>query len=843
MASEALLARLQAEFDSPPEAIAAVVALLEDQAPPAFIARYRRSQSRNMAEERIAAIADRLHFLAELEGRKQAIAQQAQEKGRMTPELEATLQSSVDQDLLDDLWQSMRPKRRTTGMQMEEKGLMPLAMAIQHRQLGGLTLQDAAKEYVSDEKALPNVEEVLSGVVWILAERIAGDPATRARFRDALRHGILRASAVSPERASAGGEFAEFFDFAEPIGRIGAGRMLTLRRAEREGILNLQLTLPDGKAREILHELHGQDLPEGSDLREFYNVVFDHAWTALLQEPCGKDVRRRMKEKADREAVRTYARNLRSQLMSPPLGSKKVLALRTSSKSVWAALLAEDSSVAQHQTLPLETDEQKKAAMDWMCQIVREQQPAAIAVPHGRRQAGSERVVDELKTALGETPLPMVVAVDEAASARFCTSQDGRKALPGLEVGVRTAVSLGRRLQDPLRELLRMDFRALGLGHVDDVHQGMLQRELDAMVTSCVAAIGTDLNTADKDALRYVPGMTAEAANAILDHRRKNGGFQNRAALREVAGLDERTWRHICGFLQIVGGTESLDRTTIHPEDYEIARAIAQKQGTTVEEQFGKNLRQFPFESLTGPDIDRMRVVNVAQAYGQVGRDPRGELTATFNAGVRAFTDLRSDLELRGRVTSLTEFGAFIDLGIGQDGLVHISQIPPSRLHAADNTLRVGEVITVWVLGTDAEKRKISLSMFEPRHLREGRQATLGERMEQQQGRGRRPARQEQQEQKPVFSRTARAPQSRKGKQRRAPLTQDGKPESRGAGAAAAESESYERLDRGRGPRGRGGVITVDSGREVAETRGHKGEITSLSGLRSLLAKKPESGS
>jgi uncharacterized protein len=881
MASQATLDRLQAEFDTPPEAIAAAVSLLDEKAPPAFLSRYRRWAIGPIGEERLQAIADRLHFLHDLEQRRQAIAQQAQERGKLTDDLQATLATSVDQDLLDDLYQSMRPKRRTVAVQMEEKGLGPLAMAIQHRQLGDGTLLDAATQYISEPNGLPTPEAVLEGVLLILSERIVGDPATRGKIRSELQHGILRARPVNPEAAAQQADaqpYQEFFDFAEPITRIGSNRMLALRRAEREGILQLQLTLPDGRHREILRALHAPDLAEDSPLREFFDLVFDHAWNQGLQEACSRDVRRRIKEKADREAVRTCARNLRSQLLSPPLGHKKVLALRTSSKTVWLALLAEDGSVAQHKTLQLDTDEAKKASMDALCALVRDEQPAAIAVPHGRRQAGSEKLVDELRTALGETRLPMLVPVDEAASAIFATSATGRKALPGVEVGVRTAISLGRRLQDPMRELIRMDYRTLGLGQqLDEVHQGMLHRELDAAVASCVALTDTDLNTADKETLAFVPGITEELAAAIVEHRRKIGGFQNRAQLREVPGIDEITFRHLAGFVTILGGSEPLDRTPVHPEDYDLARAVAAQKGVAIDTLFGADLRDVDIDALarlvpatnlpaaTGtppPGFERQRVIGVLQALRHAGKDPRGELTATVNAGVTKFDDLRADLELKGRVAGLTEFGAFVDLGIGHDGLVHISQIPGFRLRDPAQMLRVGEVVTVWVLHTDKETHKISLTMHEPRHLAEGRAPTIGERMDR--GRGRReqrPAdgsrrdgpRRERQEARPAFSRAARTPESRKGRQRRPPLTPDGKPEHpripegepvEAAGSGGNWSGPSERRGRhgGRDRRDDGGprdprVFTVESEKEVAETRGRKGEMTSLASLRALLDK------
>ncbi|MCC7398841.1 MAG: helix-hairpin-helix domain-containing protein [Planctomycetes bacterium] len=848
MASQATLDRLLAEFDSPPDQLTAAVALLEQGASPAYVARYCRWSCGNLGEERLHGIADRLHALLELEPRKQAILQQADDRGRRTPELEATLASSVDQDLIDDIYQSMRPRRRGVAMQMEEKGLLPLVMALQHRQLGEQSLQDIAATYVAADQGLPTPEAVLEGAVLVLADRIAHDWVTRARFRDELRRGILRARPVNPDDGNAA-RYRDFFEFAEPIGRIPAGRMLALRRAEREGVLRLELTLPDGRHRELLRELHGKDLAVGTPLADLYDIVYDQAAQAL-QDICGKDVRRRLKEKADRESVRTYARNLRSQLLSPPLGHKKVLSLRTSSKVIWAVLLGEDGSVQQHKTLPTDNEEQKLGALTWLVELIKTEQPAAIAVPHGRRQAGSERVTQELRQALGETPLPMVVAVDEAASTIFATSTDGKKAIPGVEVGVRTAISLGRRLQDPLLELARMDVRTLGIGQtLDDVHQGMLQRELGGVTSACLALVGGDLNTIDQVLLEQLPGLDADRARSMLEHRRKVGGFTSREALREVPGLDAVTFRNIAGFLCVHGGSEPLDASAMHPDDYALVRAVAEKKGCAPADLLGHSQRDVRADDLTNEQWSHGHVVSVLQQLHAAKDDPRGVLVATTNEGVHSLTDLHADRELKGRVANLTEFGAFIDLGIGQDGLVHISQIPGNRLRDPEHMLCVGEVVTVWVLGIDQEKHKISLTMHKPRHLAEGRLPTLGERLEQQQGRRRpRPARGgDDHARVPGRAGSGAGPRrppgegNQEGGERRR-FGGRGGPRGPGDGDAGRGGRDRDRDDRfgDRGPRGRGPreqrVYTVEPAREVAETRTHKGEVTSLASLRALLS-------
>ncbi|MEC7584026.1 MAG: Tex-like N-terminal domain-containing protein [Planctomycetota bacterium] len=1033
MAAKATLERLQAEFDSPAEHIAAAVEFFEQQAPPSFISRYRSWMVGDMPEERLQAIEERYRFLTEMEQRKQSILEQAKERGQLTDDLQQTVDNCADQDLLDDLYQSMRPRRRTLGMQMEEKGLMPLALAIQHRQLGELSLQDAAKEYISEENNLPTVESVLEGVLVILSEKITNDPTTRARSRDELTRGILRARAVNPGKGS-GERYRQFFDFAEPIGRIPPNRMLALRRAEREGILKIELGLSEGRHLTLLRSLHAQDLPAtaapkksrrrrkpapagaapppeesneagqendtaaessttespvedapaaegataettdqapttepaespaedapaaegetaetadqapttepaespaedapaaegaaagtadqapttetgdspaedapvaeaaapaqasgeagaetssadapaapGEDapdkptdplmvLSQFFDLVFDHAWTHGLQEACARDVRRRMKHKADRESVRSYARNLRSQLLAPPLGDKKVLALRTSTKTVWFALLGEDGSVVEHGTLATNNDEELKAAIERLVAMITEHKPAAVAVPHGRRQAGTEKLIEALRNAADADTLPMVVPVDEAASAIFTTSSAGRKALSRVEVGVRTAISLGRRLQDPMRELLRMDVRTLGLGQtLDDVHQGMLRRELDDVISSCVAAVGIDINTCDQGLLTHVPGLNEERAKAIIAHRKKLGGFKNRTQIAEAPNLGAAAFRHIGGFLQVQGGDTPLDRSTVHPEDYEIGQAIAAKMECTAEELFGKDLREVKIDEFAQEDITRGRVLSVLQALRKAGTDVRGELAATVNVGVNTLADLRMDQELKGRVANMTEFGAFIDLGIGQDGLVHISQIPQHRLRDPEQMLRVGEVVQVWVVNVDQEKRKISLTMHLPRHIAEGRQPTLGERLQRgmgrqaqrrgggrgrQGGQGRGRGREREREEQPAFSRAARTPDSRRGQRRGAPLSPEGKPTGGGEGGGPPRDRGPRgrRPGRDRGDRpsredrgdGKGRVITVESSREVEEAKGHKGELTSLSSLKGLLDKKPE---
>ena len=928
MASESVLERLEAEFDASPESIRAVIALFEDGAPPQFISRFRRDQTGDPGEERLCAIEERWHFLQDLETRKAAILQQAEAQNKVTPELVETLGNTHDQDLIDDIYQSFRPRRRTAGVQAEEKGLGPFAEAIHHRVLGSKSLQDAAAEYVSEERGLATPEDVLEGALYILAERYASAPKLRAQIREELSRGILKATAVAPDRKGAK-RYQEFFAFEEPLRQINANRMLGLRRAEREGIIKVELTLPDEQVQSIFRKQFAADLEDGATLLPYLQLVFAHSYQHHVREACEADIRRRTKEKADRETVRGHARNLRSQLMAPPLGPKPAMIVRASTKTVWVVALNEDGSVNVQETWHLraakataptdgssadesstepaattppttEADDSaavaetsseapaaepetveatdsagpdsaettvtepaksgevaadaaapktktkraaksrskarkctREEAIERLSELIEATKPAAVAIPHGRRQEPAQGIVAAAFARLSGVK-KMVIPVDESLSAIYATSAAGRKALPSVEVGIRTSISLGRRLQDPLMELLAMNLREIGLGqNLAEVHQGVLNRQLDSAIACCLAQIGVDVNRAPMDMLARMPGIERDIARNIVEHRKKIGGFRKIEDLTGVSGINDRVFAHLSGFLRIEGGDEPLDTTPVHPESYELARQIAASRETPVDQLFGKSLRDVELDQFLSEDILRLRLLDVLHGLSSVGKDPRGVLAAWDNDDVKTIDDLAIDMQLRGRVTNLTDFGAFIDLGLGQDGLVHISQIPANRLRDPERTLRIGEVITVYVVNVDTAARRISLTMHKPRHIAEGRRPTLGERMQGRKGkpRGRGPRKTE----APTMSRAARAPEGRRGDRRGGPR----RPGARTGPGGQRDGGGRGRDGGGRGGGGRGGgqprVFTVESDRQVEESRGHKGELTSLEGLRNLL--------
>ncbi|MEE9125944.1 MAG: Tex-like N-terminal domain-containing protein, partial [Planctomycetota bacterium] len=718
MASESTLLRLQAEFDNPPESICAVAELLEAGATPDFLSHYRRDETGDIGEARTFAIAGRLHFLEDLAARKQAILEQAEAKGEVSQQLRQTLEQCFDQDVLDDIYQSFRPKRRTRGVQAAEKGLDVLARQILDEGLGDTTLRAACDALISPEKDLPTREAVLEGILHFIAEECAQEIDLRTKMRQELWSGILSTKAKNTQRRGAQ-RYKQFFDFAQPVRRIPSGQMLSLRHAEREGIIEVSLDLPDGKAETILREHLGIDDSKDAALRDFLVLLRHHTWTELMRPAGAADVRHKIKERADLETVRALGRNLHSQLMAPPLGRKKALGLRASRKTVWVVILAEDGSLVEHHTLAVEAPEQRTAAVDQLCQIITTQQPAAIALPHGRHQEVTNEFLQEVLQKLGEHDV-IIVSVDEAASAIHATSATGRKELPNLEVGIRTAVSLARRLQDPMHELLGLDPKALGLGHVlEEVHQGILSRHLDQAISSCVAKVGMDVNAASASHLSRVPGLSRELARKIVDHRHKAGNFKSLAQLQADLEIPHHDFLQVAGFLRIHGGEEPLDATGVHPESYDLVAGIAASMALSTAEMLGRSTRTVPIDQFTNQETGPIRVRDVLGDVSRFGRDPRGTLTSVRNPGVRTVQDLLPDQELRGRVTNLTDFGAFVDLGIGQDGLVHVSQIPPQRLRDPRRMLAVGEVITTFVLQVDDGRKRISLSMHKPRHLAE----------------------------------------------------------------------------------------------------------------------------
>jgi uncharacterized protein len=473
-----------------------------------------------------------------------------------------------------------------------------------------------------------------------------------------------------------------------------------------------------------------------------------------------------------------------------------------------------------------------------------------LGIPHGRREGAAKDLAREILAALsaGGSPVPLLVPVDETAAVVWATSPQARRRHAQSDTGMRTTLSLARRLRDPLFELMRVEPRGLGLGqNLTEVHQGLLKRQLDATLTSCLARIGIDVNRADATLLARAPGVSKDLAKQIVQDRVTNGSFKTLADLRRVPAVDEATFVRIAGFLRVHGGDDPLDATAVPPENRPLVARVAARLSVQDPDLLGHPLQGIRADELADEEFGLLRVRDTLDALRRGAHDPRGRLEPVRNEGVNSFADLRVAQQLEGRVTNLAEFGAFVDLGIGQDGLVHVSQIPGSRLRDPARILRVGEVIRVWVVHVDPSNHKIGLSMIKPRHVAEGRPATLGERMGGEGGGPRRgrpaPSRGPRREESPVMTRAARAPDSRRGDQRRGPKPPRPKGTDGGDDRTRDDRRDRDRPFRG-GGRGTGPstprVITVESDKVQETARGHKGELRSLSSLRSLLSSNPQ---
>ncbi|MBK8976407.1 MAG: helix-hairpin-helix domain-containing protein [Planctomycetes bacterium] len=687
------------------------------------------------------------------------------------------------------------------------------------------------------------VDEHAGGVETPAHQRGPRDSSARRRGK---REGKQRPQPVDRR-------YADLVGLEEPVRRIAAPRMLALRRAEREGILQLRLKLEPGRELTVFRQRFSPGVDADSDLGRFLDVAYGHAYDHRVHRVSEQIVRHRIKEKADRETVRAFSRTLRSQLMAPTLLGESCAALRVSGHSAWFVTLKPDGAPKQKLTLPVPDDEAGRAQLvEALRETIRSDAPRAIAIPHGRRERAAAKLLAQAIDGLdGERP--MVVPVDETASIVWATSASARKRHGSSDNGLRTTLSLARRLRDPLTELIRVEPRGLGLGqNLTEVHQGLLGRQLEATASSCLAHIGVELNRADQALLARLPGVSNSLARAIVQHRSQHGPFKTIESLKEVPEVDDNTFIQIAGFLRILDGEDPLDATAVHPEDYDLARRIASHLGITPAELVGHSIPRLTARDLGASDeeLGPLRLIDVAQALRRGTIDPRGRIEPFVNEGVARFEDLSLDRELRGRVSNMAEFGAFVDLGIGQDGLIHLSQIPGSRLRDPARILRVGEIVTVYVVHLDDKGRKIGLSMFRPRHVAEGRPATLGERMGGGGGGGggRGRGRRGDQQQGNVMSRAARAPEGRRGTTRRGPRPKpQGGDERRGPPVGAGGDERRGRggpRDRGPGPGPGGGgtprVMTFESERQEREVRGHKGELRSLSNLRALLGGRTE---
>ncbi|MEZ4437172.1 MAG: Tex-like N-terminal domain-containing protein [bacterium] len=699
------------DLELPRAGVAAVVALLADGNTVPFIARYRKEATGNLDEVQIRAIQERSTYLRELHDRRQTILASIAEQGKLTDELRQRIEACATKAELEDLYLPYKPRRRTRATIARERGLGPLGERILAQPRDGDPEREAAA-FVDPAKEVPDIDAALKGARDIAAEAIAETAEIRALIRDAFRdRGELVAEATTEAQAQRT-RFEQYYDYREPVARVPSHRYLAVRRGERENMLRVKIDLDLDPILPRVEEIAHLDpaSPFAAQLRE----AITDACKRIVLPGVETDVRVEMKLDADRDAVEIFARNLRELLLASPLGGKPVIGvdpgIRTGCKTV--VLDATGRLLDNTVIYPGQGARRDEEARDTLARLVRTHTPAAIAIGNGTGGRETERFVRQAMKDAGLDPL--VVQVNESGASVYSASDIAREEFPDHDLTVRGAVSIGRRLQDPLAELVKIDPKSIGVGQYQhDVHQPLLQRKLDEVVESCVNHVGVSLNTASAPLLAQVAGIGPSLAKKIVTHRDQNGRFDRRADLLRVSGLGPRTFEQCAGFLRIPDSQHPLDASAVHPERYPLVERMAQDLGVDVRRLVGDAtlVERIELSRYVQGDVGLPTLEDIITELKKPGRDPRTEFSPPqFRDDVEKLEDLQDGMTLEGVVTNVTAFGAFVDVGVHQDGLVHISQLSDRFVRDPSEVVSPGDRITVRVLSVDLERRRIALT-------------------------------------------------------------------------------------------------------------------------------------
>jgi uncharacterized protein len=690
------------------ERVQAAVELLKQEATIPFIARYRKEATGSLDEVAITAIRDRLSQLEELDARKAAVLKSLETHGHLTDELKEKVLSAPSMAVLEDFYLPFRPKRRTKAMIAREKGLEPLARLILEQ-----TGQDPAQladGFVDSQNEVTSVDDALEGARHIIAEIINEDPAAREAMRDLyFRKGIIQ-SRVAAEKETEGAKYRDYFDWHEPAASAPSHRILAMRRGEKEDILNLTIAPPEEEAVALLEAIFVTG--EGGDSIQVRLAVQD-CYKRLLSRSMETEIRLATKQQAEKHAIDVFAQNLRQLLLSPPLGARRIMGIdpgfRTGCKVV---CLDRQGKLLHNTTIYPHMDEKRNAhAAETVIHLERQYEIEAVAIGNGTAGRETQAFIRNL-AALEAIP---IMLVNESGASVYSASAAARREFPDLDLTVRGAVSIGRRLMDPLAELVKIDPKSIGVGQYQhDVDQAALKQALDDVVISCVNAVGVDLNRASVELLTYVSGLGPQLAANIVAYRNANGPFASREELKQVPRLGPKAFEQSAGFLRIHNGLNPLDVSAVHPESYPVVDAMARDLNCAVADLM-KDARlreEIELSRYVGDHVGMPTLEDILNELAKPGRDPRREFeTIEFTQGVNQIADLTVGMTLPGVVTNVTAFGAFVDIGVHQDGLVHISELSDRFVKNPTDIVTVQQKVTVRVLDVDPDRKRISLSM------------------------------------------------------------------------------------------------------------------------------------
>ena len=699
------------------EQVEAAVKLIDEGNTIPFISRYRKEATGALNDEQLRNLYERLNYLRNLEDKKKQVLASIEEQGKLNAELKKQILEAQTLVVVEDLYRPYRPKRRTRATIAKEKGLEPLANII-ILQMTKKPLEEEAQAFLSEEKEVTSVEEAIAGAKDILAERISDEADYRIRIRDlTTKKGTISSVAKDPKAQSV---YEMYYEFEEPIKKLAGHRILALNRGEKEKFLTVKVNAPE---EEILRYLEHQVITKENPVTSpVLKEVVDDCYKRLIAPAIEREIRSNLTDQAEDGAIKVFGKNLEQLLMQPPIAGKVVLgwdpAFRTGCKLavVDATGKVLDTTVV-YPTAP--TNETKiRAAKDTVEKMIRKYKVSLISVGNGTASRESEQVIVDMLKEIPEAGVQYVIT-NEAGASVYSASKLATEEFPNFDVGQRSAASIARRVQDPLAELVKIDPKSIGVGQYQhDMNQKKLGEALSGVVEDCVNKVGVDLNTASASLLEYISGISKAIAKNIVTYREENGRFTNRKGLLKVAKLGPKAFEQCAGFMRITGGDDPLDATSVHPESYEAANALLKKLGHTPKDITSGGLGRISsqihdYKKLAKElEIGEITLKDIVKELEKPARDPRDEMPRPIlRTDVLNMEDLKEGMILKGTVRNVIDFGAFVDIGVHQDGLVHISQMSEKFIKHPLEAVSVGDVVDVQVIGVDLKKKRISLSM------------------------------------------------------------------------------------------------------------------------------------
>jgi uncharacterized protein len=726
-----LLLHIAQTLQIPLKGLVATIELLDEGGTVPFIARYRKEATGNLDEVQIRAIEEKLAYFRELVSRKETILASIAEQGKLTDDLKARIEKTLEKSELEDLYLPYKPKRRTKAMIAREKGLEPLAAYLWNQEPAVTPLNIFAATFVDPEKSVATIEEALEGARHIVAETISESADIRQLLRRTMfDEGVIVSKKITdaPDEEQ---KFTMYYDYREPVKQIPSHRMLAIRRGETSGVLYFVIELEPQRALDLIRaKVHKQT----GDWTPHLSLSVEDAWKRLLNTSITSEVRLELKQRADTDAIAVFRDNLQNLLLSPPAGQLAVLGLdpgiRTGCK---IAVVDDTGKFLGHDVIyPFQPKNDIAGAEKTLKSLIEKHNVRAIAIGNGTASRETDAFVRDFFKKENLTSI-FAVTVNESGASIYSASDIARQEFPDLDLTVRGAISIARRLQDPLAELVKLDPKSIGVGQYQhDVDQNHLNKSLETVIESCVNRVGVDLNTASWALLRYVAGITERTALKIVEFRNEHGRFRSRVQLNAVPGIGPKTFEQAAGFLRIRNGDQPLDRSAVHPESYPVVEQIARSLHVPV--------TQLMAEPALLDKIDKKALTagvytlnDILEELRKPGRDPRDKFLApAFKENVKEIADLQTGMALEGIVTNVTKFGAFVDIGVHNDGLVHISELSNRYIKEPSDVVKVGQIVQVHVLSADTKTKRIALSMktkAQPEHKKPAPQPTMDDKL------------------------------------------------------------------------------------------------------------------